>query len=195
MSPAVDNPIVVGRKKGSGRKRKWTSEDIQAAMKEVSFSQRRTLASLSEAIGVPKSSLYRMLRLGDINRHSSSIRPILTAENIQTRIDYCALFVDPSCRLFSHLLDMVHMDEKWFYMSETTAKYYIAPDELPPNRRCKHKSRPRYDGHKEHGGMVSSRSLHTSCGSQINEAPRTDPLAQRKHTQSRSPRTSHVSGT
>ena len=39
LSPSVDNPIVVGRKKGSGRPRKWTPEDIQAAMKEVPFSQ------------------------------------------------------------------------------------------------------------------------------------------------------------
>jgi hypothetical protein len=57
---------------------------------------------------------------------------------------------------------MVHVDEKWFDMSETTANYYIAPDEKPPgDRRCKHKShnekvmfaaavaRPRYDGTKE----------------------------------------------
>ena len=82
------------------------------------------------------------------------------AENIQARIDYCDSFVDPSSRLFSHLLDMVHVDEKWFYMSETTANYYIALDEKPPDRRCKHKShiekvmfaaavaRPRYDARK-----------------------------------------------
>ena len=44
-------------------------------------------------------------------------------ENIQARIDYCDSFVDPSSRLFSHLLDMVHVDEKWFYMSETAANY------------------------------------------------------------------------
>jgi hypothetical protein len=35
----VDNPIVVGWKKESGRPRKWTLEDIQAAMKELPFSQ------------------------------------------------------------------------------------------------------------------------------------------------------------
>jgi hypothetical protein len=39
LSPSIGNLIVVGRKKGSGRKRKWTLEDIQAAMKEVPFSQ------------------------------------------------------------------------------------------------------------------------------------------------------------
>ena len=81
-----------------------------------------------------------MIRLGENKRISSSIRPILTAENIQARIVHCALFVDPSSRLFSHLLYMVHMDEKWFYMSETTANYYIAPDEKPPDRCCKYKS-------------------------------------------------------
>ena len=77
LSPSVDNPIVVGRKKGSGRPRKWTPEDIQAAMKDVPFSQRRTLCALAEAINVPQTSLYRMLRVGDIKRHSSAIRPIL----------------------------------------------------------------------------------------------------------------------
>jgi hypothetical protein len=56
---------------------------------------------------------------------------------------------------------MVHVDEKWFYMSETTTNYYIVPNELPPDMRCKHKShiekvmfaaavaQPMYDGTKE----------------------------------------------
>jgi hypothetical protein len=70
-------------------------------------------------------------------------------------------FVDPLSRLFSHLLDIVYVEEKWFYMTEITTIYYHAPDEELSDRRVKHKShidkvmfvavvaRPMWEGHKE----------------------------------------------
>jgi hypothetical protein len=157
LSPSLENTVVVGRKKGSGRKKKWNIDEIHAAMKEVPFSSRRTLAALSNAINVPRSTLHDYMRQGRIKRGTTAVKPMLTAANMQARIDYFASFVDPSCRLFSHLLDIVHVDEKWFYMTELTTTYYHAPDEELPYRRVKHKShidkvmfaaavaRPRYD--------------------------------------------------
>ena len=34
----------------------------------------------------------------------------------------------------------VHLDEKWFYMTRETRKYYIVPGEKEPVRQCKSKT-------------------------------------------------------
>jgi hypothetical protein len=59
------------------------------------------------------------------------------------------------------MMDYVHIDEKWFYITNVKENYYILPDELPPERKSKSKrfitkvmfmaadARPRYDFNKK----------------------------------------------
>ena len=35
--------------------------------------------------------------------------------------------------------NIVHIDEKWFFMTKTTDRYYLLPDEDEPYRACKSK--------------------------------------------------------
>ena len=54
---------------------------------------------------------------------------------------------------------MVHIDEKWFYLTEEKGRYYLEKDEIEPHRQIKSKifitkvmflaavARPRYDTH------------------------------------------------
>jgi hypothetical protein len=37
------------------------------------------------------------------------------------------------------MLDTVHIDKKWFYVSQPTVKAYLAPDEEEPHRAVKSK--------------------------------------------------------
>ena len=37
------------------------------------------------------------------------------------------------------MYNTVHVDEKWFFLSETSGKYYLAPKETRPYRTCKSK--------------------------------------------------------
>lgn len=60
-------------------------------------------------------------------------------------------------RLFDCMLDVVHVDEKWFYLTQTNKKFYLAPGEAEPHRTAKSKrfvpkvmflcatARPRWD--------------------------------------------------
>ena len=37
------------------------------------------------------------------------------------------------------MLDRVDIDEKWFYITRVKQRYFVAPGEKPPPRKCKHK--------------------------------------------------------
>ncbi|WOG94536.1 hypothetical protein DCAR_0313832 [Daucus carota subsp. sativus] len=69
-------------------------------------------------------------------------------------IDKSSLPHDPH---FKDMNDMIHIDEKWFYISKKAEKYYLLPEESDPVRTCKSKNfltkvmfltaiaRPRFD--------------------------------------------------
>ena len=62
--------------------------------------------------------------------------------------------------IFQDMMNIVHIDEKWFYMSQTTKRFYLAANEIEPHRTCKSKrfinkvmflaavARPRWDRSK-----------------------------------------------
>jgi hypothetical protein len=41
---------------------------------------------------------------------------------------------------FNDLKQIIHVDEKWFFVAEIDKKCYLLPDEDPKYRTCKHKS-------------------------------------------------------
>ncbi|GJS03048.1 hypothetical protein Tco_0319556 [Tanacetum coccineum] len=69
---------------------------------------------------------------------------------------------------FTDMFNVIHIDEKWFYMSKPTKRYYLLPDEEEPLRTCKSKkfitkvmflvtvARPRFDtsGHEIFSGKI-----------------------------------------
>ncbi|KAF0685537.1 hypothetical protein As57867_022523, partial [Aphanomyces stellatus] len=82
--------------------------------------------------------------------HSKSIRPMLTDANKDAASMVCQDMA------MNSMLDCVHLDEKWFYITRETRKFYLIPGEKGPDQKCKSKryitkvmflsavSRPRY---------------------------------------------------
>ncbi|KAF0774582.1 hypothetical protein AaE_001718, partial [Aphanomyces astaci] len=83
-------------------------------------------------------SLHRYLKKGLLRAHSSAIRPILTNANKYCRLKYALNFVKPNFEI-SEMLNYVHLDEKWFYLTRQDQKYYLVPGESEPDRKCKSK--------------------------------------------------------
>ncbi|GAA0150743.1 hypothetical protein LIER_09612 [Lithospermum erythrorhizon] len=111
-----------------------------------------------------KSTVHRRIKNGVISQHSSAIKPQLTDENKKMRLRFCMSmiqvqsYIDGRTKVkFMEMFDHVVIDEKWFYMSKETEKYYLAADELEPYCCCKSKkfitkvmflaavARPRFD--------------------------------------------------
>lgn len=108
-----------------------------------------------------KSTLHRRIKEGDIRAHTNAIKPFLTDENKKVRLTFCleklkqaSLSTNPE---FDEMFNVVHIDEKWFYQTKESERYYLLPEESDLIRTCKSKrfitkvmflaavARPRFD--------------------------------------------------
>jgi hypothetical protein len=101
----------------------------------------------------------------EIRRITSELKPALTDANQRARLEYALMHLE-RCSItalgginptFRADMDVVHIDEKWFYRTRKTQNMYLSHRENAPRRECKHKNhiqkimflsamaRPRYD--------------------------------------------------
>ncbi|KAJ0247163.1 hypothetical protein HA466_0166060 [Hirschfeldia incana] len=155
---AVD---VSHRRKGKcGRKK--THIDLSRIV-AVPLCRRKTLRSLAASLDLSCTTLFRCLKEGLIKRHTNAIKPSVSEKTERVRLEFCISMLDrstmPDHPKFSAMHDVVHIDEKWFYMTKKTESYYLHPvEEAPPYRTCQSKNfigkvmflaamaRPRFDG-------------------------------------------------
>lgn len=131
--------VVDHRKKLCGRKKKDHSEAI-ANMANIPVNRRSTIRATASALGISCYAVHSMTKGNDINRISSAVKPTLREHHYQERIDYCLRQIDLNTMRFKANFDVVHIDEKWFFVTEETKTYYLAPGEAPPERSVGHKS-------------------------------------------------------
>jgi hypothetical protein len=73
-----------------------------------------------------------------MKRHSNAVKPLLTDANKYERLKFAMRFIKPSMEMMD-MNEIIHLDEKWFYLRFENEKFYLAPDEPPPLRACKSK--------------------------------------------------------
>ncbi|VFQ61114.1 unnamed protein product [Cuscuta campestris] len=124
----------------SGRKR--IVMDAQA-IAETPLRNMTTIKSLAAAIGKPKSTVHEWIKKGMLRSHSNAIKPYLTDANKVARLRFCLNQVErdsmPLQPRFNSFHNVLHIDEKWFFMSKTSQRFYLLPDEVDPYRTCKSK--------------------------------------------------------
>ena len=73
--------------------------------------------------------------------HMSSLKPTLTDENKVSRMELALLFIDKNVTSkFEHMEDLIHIDEKWFYLTKDGQRFITAADKAEPYRHVQHKS-------------------------------------------------------
>ncbi|KAH7847471.1 hypothetical protein Vadar_026428 [Vaccinium darrowii] len=128
---------------------------------EIDLRQRTSLRSLSMALNMPKTTLYRRVKKGHIRPHTNALKPYLSNDLKRARLQFCLSMLEPSNLYtqptFKNMYNYVHIDEKWFFMTKETERYYLLLEEHEPLRTCKRKqfitkimflaaiARPRYD--------------------------------------------------
>jgi len=79
---AIVNPhkfkLDLKRKMGTGRKRLIEVSDVMKRVKAVPFRYRQTYRSLSSQVGIPKTTLYRLMKSGILQKSRSAVKPMLT---------------------------------------------------------------------------------------------------------------------
>jgi hypothetical protein len=146
-------------KNKTGRRRQWIPEEVREAVKDLPIHRRRSLRCLSGALGIPLTSLFRMKQQDDavILPHTNSLKPLLTPEHQFQRVCYAVMHLNENDHKYDGFYQHVHVDEKWFFLTEQQMRMYLAPGEEAPLRVCQKKdhivkvmflaavARPRYD--------------------------------------------------
>lgn len=143
----------------AGRKR--SIELSLDKMKEIPLRRRTNIRSLAKALEMSRSTVHRRIKEGCVRPHSNAVKPSLTEENKKARLEFCLSMINKdvvaSNPSFINMHDYIHIDEKWFYMSKATQKFYLHREETDPLRTCKSKrfiskvmfmaavARPRFD--------------------------------------------------
>ncbi|OMO51560.1 hypothetical protein COLO4_37623 [Corchorus olitorius] len=136
---SIINGDVSSRKIYSGQKR---IEIDMSELQKIPLRKRITLKALSCSFS--ESTVQRRVKSGSIRKHSNAIKPDLTPENKIERMKFSHSMIDktsiPHDPIFEGMYDVIHIDEKWFYMTKTLETYYLAPNEENPHRTCKSKN-------------------------------------------------------
>ena len=76
-----------------------------------------------------------------IRVHCNSLKPVLMEENKVARLIMALESRDPNDpSKFRDMMDRVHVDEKWFFLSRQRERYLLLPEEKNPKRCVKSKS-------------------------------------------------------
>jgi hypothetical protein len=94
---------------------------------------RSTVWLIQGAVGVSKTTIHRLIYLEKLLRpHTSAIKPILTDVNKMARLEFC-LNKQGANGVYNAMFDRVHVEEKWFFLTRVTERYYLAPDKERPH--------------------------------------------------------------
>ncbi|XP_074337431.1 uncharacterized protein LOC141674619 [Apium graveolens] len=156
---AMYGKVDISHRKMKNYGRKRVEIDLEQFQK-VPLSRRTSIRSSTCAMNVSKSSLHRNFKHGKIRRNTNPIKPLLKESNKKVRVEFCLSMIrnrigdDPK---FSDMFNVIHIDEKWFYITKNCEKFYLMSGEHDPDRACKSKNfltkvmfleamaRPRFD--------------------------------------------------
>lgn len=153
--------IDLSKKKNKCGRKKLDREELKERIRTATWRNKQTLRSLGSATGISSRTLNRMLKTGDITRTTTTLKPLLSPQNKADRMVHCLSMIDQDNGQFSEMNDMVHVDEKWFYLVKDRKRYYHLNDETAPHRSVQSKrfitkvmflcavARPRYDYHRK----------------------------------------------
>ena len=158
----IITPEIASRNNSCTNCLKYSHAEFRQGLKEIPQHHRKTYRSTVKAMGVALSTVQQMLLHRDVCCiHMSSLKPMLMEENKMSRMELALSFVDKNnTSKFENMEDLIHIDEKWFYLTKDGQCFIIAADEEEPYRHVQHKSfltkimflcavaRPRYDTNK-----------------------------------------------
>ncbi|XP_041995655.1 uncharacterized protein LOC121745765 [Salvia splendens] len=141
-------------------------------VRNLSTFERSSLRKMTVKLNVSKSTLDHWVKQGKLRPHTNAIKHALTNMNKVARARWSRSQLQPQITQgrvqYQSMHNVVHIDEKWFYMTKVSDIYYLLPDEDEPYRSCKSKryitkvmfmcavSRPQFgmDGQATYDGKV-----------------------------------------
>lgn len=117
----------------SGRKPKRSNREIQDLICSVALHRRQTERAIAQALHILRATVYFYLVAGLISRVSSLVKPPLTVANVTERLAFNLSHIQSNGLSFGRMMNFVHSDEKWFFLTRIKKTYYLLPNEEPPH--------------------------------------------------------------
>ncbi|XP_021719359.1 uncharacterized protein LOC110687035 [Chenopodium quinoa] len=143
--------------------REFSNEFLQS----VPLYLRQTKRSYAAALKISHETLHNLKIKGRLRTHTCSNKPALTADHKVARIKWVLSHINPITAegdpTFVAMDQVIHIDEKWFYLNPDKRRFYLLPGEEDPymaqqSRRFKLKAmfmaligKPLYD---TSGGLI-----------------------------------------
>ena len=137
---AAQRPLsaIKRRIKGNSGQRCFPAKTLHERVRAVEFRMRQNLRTLATHCGVSKSTLSRAKARKDLMASTNTLKPHLSPEKMAARLQFVLGFVKPAASIaayeFKSMLNMVHVDEKWFYLAKINQKIYLVPGQTGPTR-------------------------------------------------------------
>ena len=113
----------------------YPSEFIHEGIKNIPLRKRQTQRKLAMSLGVSKTMVHRWIVDSTIRVHSNSLKPVLMEENKVAQLIMALDSCDPQDPMkFLDMMDCIHVDEKWFFLSRQKERYLLLPEEKNPKR-------------------------------------------------------------
>jgi len=102
----------------------WKRKEINVSIvKDILLRQKKNIQSLAFAMNVFKSTLHRSIKEGKFYHPSSALKPLFIEANKESQLQYTLSIIESSSLniefpTFKGSFDRVHIDEKWFYLTE-----------------------------------------------------------------------------
>ena len=139
-----NSPAIRSKRHFRGAKPIYDVNALAEALKEVPKKQRKTSRAAASALGVSTFTIQLMKKKKIVWKHHSRLKPLLTEENMHRRIEHVLDRVSSNNTrtglFYNDLINEIHIDEKWFYLTRDGEAYILVDGERPPHRTCKHKS-------------------------------------------------------
>ncbi|XP_074293268.1 uncharacterized protein LOC141620245 [Silene latifolia] len=120
-----------------------TITDLWNIAKKRIESVKTTQHSTAEALGVSQSAIARWVADKTIESHTNAIKPQLNDKNKLDRLLFslAQLHYDDVCKQvkFNDQSNVIHMDEKWFYLTKPSRRFYLSKGEKRPYRSIQSK--------------------------------------------------------
>ena len=126
--------------KNCGRRPMYLAEFICEEIKNIPLWKRWTQRKLATSLGVSKTMVHCWIVDSTIQVHSNSLKPVLMEENKVAWLIMALDSHDPQDPMkFLDMMDCIHMDEKWFFLSWQKERYLLLPEEKNPKLCIKSK--------------------------------------------------------
>ncbi|XP_057550533.1 uncharacterized protein LOC130828586 [Amaranthus tricolor] len=135
----ANKPYIVEPKyKNCGRKRVVVPPNL---LESKPIGECTCIRDVATCLDLALSTVWRLIKRGEIKAHSNPLHPALTDANKIRRAEWILSLIQEDTiqrhPIYKVMYDYIHIDKKWFYLTKKTQRVYLAHKEMVPYRAAK----------------------------------------------------------